>query len=231
MDNKRIHIIGGGTVSYIGSHLATCAPAYGSTPRKIEKLCFQFFDDLIDVSLHLTRMANGDNEGQSRGLETNDDIECLIDKLIASDTTKIIFMPVALVDYGLARGSRYGERYSTTKEPELNLNLQALPKLITKIREKRKDIFLVAFKQTCGETEDSQYLLGLDLCKRASANLVLANDDMTKLNMVITPEEARYHVPKGPSNQFDDRSWRFVCGSRLSTRCSGSHRVGYRQRT
>jgi len=58
----------------------------------------------------------------------------------------------------------------------------------------RKDIFLVAFKTTCGATEQEQYIAGLDLLKKNSCNLVLANDTKNRLNMIITPEEAKYHV-------------------------------------
>jgi len=36
----------------------------------------------------------------------------------------------------------------------------------------------------------------LHLVKEASANLVLANDTKTRLNIVVTPEEAKYHVTK-----------------------------------
>ena len=56
-----------------------------------------------------------------------------------------------------------------------------------------KDIFAVAFKTTSGATPEEQYIAGLNLLKEASVNLVLANDVKTRLNMVITPEEARYH--------------------------------------
>lgn len=74
------------------------------------------------------------------------------------------------------------------------MRLTPTEKVVRRIRKNRKDIFLVAFKQTCGATEDEQYIAGLNLCKEASVNLVLANDTKTRLNMVITPEEARYHV-------------------------------------
>jgi ribulose-5-phosphate 4-epimerase/fuculose-1-phosphate aldolase len=60
----------------------------------------------------------------------------------------------------------------------------------------RKDIFLVGFKATTGMEEQEQYITGLGLLKGASANLVLANDLHTHVNMVITPEEAKYHVGK-----------------------------------
>lgn len=189
MDNKAVHIIGGGTVSYLAQHLATCAPAYGSTARKLHQICSDKMEKM-DVHLHLTKMAcNGNSD-----LETNDDIERLIDKLIADDRTRIIFLNASLVDFGLFFDHRFGERYSARDNKEITVTLSALPKIVTKIRKRRKDIFLVAFRQTCDMTEDEMYISGLDLCKTASCNLVLANDKKTRTNMVITPEEARYHV-------------------------------------
>lgn len=189
MDNKVVHIIGGGTVSYLGQHLATTAPAYGSTARKLYDICSGHFPNM-NVQLHLTKMACA---GKSN-LETNDDVERLIDKLVADDTTKVIFLNAALVDFGHFWDHRFGQRYSARDNKEITITLSALPKIVTKIRQRRKDIFLVAFRQTCGMTEDEMYLSGLDLCKTASCNLVLANDKKTRVNMVITPEEARYHV-------------------------------------
>jgi hypothetical protein len=52
----------------------------------------------------------------------------------------------------------------------------------------------VAFKTTCGATFQEQYVTGLNLLKKNSCNLVLANDTKTHVNMIITPEEAKYHV-------------------------------------
>jgi hypothetical protein len=189
MDNKQVHIIGGGTFSYLGSHLATSAPAFGGTARRLEAICRRKFDKM-DVRLHLTRMAGGST------MVTNDDVAALLQTLIEDDRTKIIFLTAALVDFGDPRPDmKHGNRISTKQYPtQLNLIVEALPKVVPMVRQKRKDIFLVAFKQTCNYSEDQQYIEGLDLCKRASANLVLANDDGTRLNMVVTPEEARYHI-------------------------------------
>lgn len=189
MDNKIVHIIGGGTVSHLAPHLATCVAAYGGTARRLYEISCRLFDKL-DVELHLTKLANS-----GRGdLETNEDVERLIDQLVDDDRTRIIILNAALVDFGLPENFQHSERYSTHRDASIDVTLKALPKIVTKIRQKRKDIFLVAFKQTFGFTEDEQYIAGLDLCKRASCNLVLANDDRSRLNMVITPEEARYHV-------------------------------------
>lgn len=202
MDNKRVHIIGGGTINYLGSHLATCAPYFkGTTAKLLYEKCIEAFP-AMDVWLHLTTLSGGGGE-----LTTNDDVDGLITELVADDRTKIVFMPVALVDYGSLVNCKHGRRYTSDDvgpDGKLHLALDPLPKIVTKVREVRKDIFLVAFKHTNDKSEDEQYIAGLDLCKRASANLVLANDEISKLNMIITPEEARYCVTTDRNAVLDE---------------------------
>ncbi len=202
MANKKICIIGGGTVSYIRPHFAICSPAYGTTARELHNLCRiktdvrkAGFSNIanLDVELYLTRMAGG-----ASCYETNDDIAILVKELVADPATKIIFMCAALCDFELGRSDdktgKYGERLKTRDLTTLQLNLVPAKKIVRNIRAKRKDIFAVAFKATSGATQDEQYLAGLNLLKEASVNLVLANDIETRVNMIITPEEARYHT-------------------------------------
>lgn len=208
-----IAVIGGGTVSHVRNHLALCAPAYGTTARKLGRLCHDLgghlhgshYDHAFDVTVYLTKMAGGNG-----GLETNEDISKLVDGLIGDARTKIIFFNPALVDYQgsiTTSGSynydwddniptpsgKYEDRLRTS-EGRQKMILTPAPKILGKIRKERKDIFLVAFKTTCGATEDEQFLAGLNLLKTNSCNLVLANDTKTRKNMVITPEQARYFV-------------------------------------
>lgn len=59
--NKKVIILGGGTVSHIKSHLALTAPAYGNTARWLADLCRDYFKNM-DVELQLTKMAcSGDS--------------------------------------------------------------------------------------------------------------------------------------------------------------------------
>lgn len=197
-DNKKVHILGGGTVYHVRPHLALCAPAYGTTADNIRTICEAQKSEL-EVELHLTKMADYNSD-----LETNEDVEKLLGKLIADPSTKIIFMNVALCDFegsiefGHGDKGKYGTRLKTRREDGTprcyTMRLTPAAKLLGKIRKTRKDIFLVGFKTTAGATEDEQYIAGLNLLKEASCNLVLANDVKTRMNMVITPEEARYHV-------------------------------------
>jgi len=205
MSKKKIVIIGGGTISHVRSHLALCAYAKGTTARKLAEMCKDEFGDAMDIDLQLTEMAL-DHHPEGRRLVTNEDIQGLVNELVADDVTKIVFMTAALCDFhghieepsfpGMETITKSGklEPRLASRDGQRTIRLSPSNKVVQTIRRKRKDIFLVAFKQTCGLTEDEQYIKGLHLCKEASCNLVFANDVKTKLCMVITPEEARYHV-------------------------------------
>jgi hypothetical protein len=194
---KDIYVLGGGTFSHVRNHLALAAPAFGTTARQIRNLCEQQFDDKMDVSLILTKMADSKS-----ALITNEDVAEVVGKLKSDFNTKIIFFNVALCDYngtvvetetGYMESGKYANRLKTADGQQI-MWLSPADKVIKSIRDGRKDIFLVAFKTTCGATEDEQYLAGLNLLKKNSCNLVLANDTKTRVNMIITPEEARYSV-------------------------------------
>ena len=130
-------------------------------------------------------------------LITNDDVADLVKYLTNSHMTKIIFMNVALCDFDGeiddVPSGKYADRLKTSNG-NVVMKLTPTDKLLKSIRKTRKDIFLVAFKTTTGATEDEQYLAGLNLLKTNSCNLVLANDTVTRTNMIIVPEEARYEV-------------------------------------
>ncbi len=148
-------------------------------------------------------------------LETNNDIAALLDKLCIEPEPKIIFLPAALCDFkpesvtssgsgdgmstsfgkdqprwetGKTHGHGRGEEYAVKHE----LTLVDAEKVINRIRKERKDIFLVGFKTTAGAAPEKQFEKGLTLLKKASCNLVLANDIRTKMNMIITPENVPY---------------------------------------
>lgn len=200
--NKTIHIFGGGTFSHVRNHLAIAMPAFGSTAKRLHELCAKRFDNM-DIHLHLTKMADSNSS-----LVTNEDINEEVIKLKDDYNTKIIFFNVGLCDYtgsivsdinyeaksfDVTPSGKYEDRLKTKSGSQL-MSLEPANKIIKQIRDGRKDIFLIAFKTTCGATEQEQYLAGLDLLKKNSCNLVLANDTKTRVNMIITPEEAKYHI-------------------------------------
>lgn len=206
-----IHIFGGGTFSYVRNHMALAAPAFGNTAWAIynhilDQRIAEFSRGEIEqysqidemLQLHLTKMASPISD-----LVTNDDVEKKLDELIRDPSTRVIFFNVALCDYhGKIIENRHGEdtltasgKYATrlrTSEGDQQMHLSPAAKLIGKIRKTRKDIFVVGFKTTCGASSDEQYVTALNMLKANSINLVLANDTLTRNNMIVAPEETRY---------------------------------------
>lgn len=176
----------------------------------------------LDVELHLTKMADPQNsvlvtnedvaklidrlvkDKNTRVIILNAAL-CDYDGAIREDWTRdpqpsngqrwhksVIKGENPLADDGYGSPSGKYERRLKTSDGVQQMFLTPADKIIGRIRQTRKDIFVVGFKTTTGATPDEQYLAGLDLLKRNSLNLVLANDTVTRHNMVIAPEETRY---------------------------------------
>lgn len=195
MSKKIIYVIGGGTVSYIRNHMALCAPAYGSTAIKLsdiikEQLNLSNITDQYEVKLVLTKMAD-----RSSSLETNEDVSCFVSDILKDTSTKAIIFNPALCDFNATIGDipsgKYADRLQT-REGSVIANLTPADKIVSRMRQERKDVFVVAFKTTTDASSKEQYLKGLDLLKSNSINLVLANDTVTRNNMIIAPEETIY---------------------------------------
>lgn len=198
MQKKTAVIYGGGTVMHIRPHLALSAPAYGGTARWLARQ----IDHTFDVDLRLTRMAGGDD------IETNDDLRADLARVIADQRVGLVvmtaavcdFMPTRVRDLAGPRDVRWAEQGVGKNRSRLSsghgytVEIEPADKLLGAIRKDRKDIFLVACKTTTGATEQEQFEKALDLLKRNSCNLVLANDLETRVNMVVTPEMAAYAV-------------------------------------
>lgn len=199
LPNRQIHIFGGGTFNYVRNHLCLASPAFGTTARILEKLCKEKFPTMT-VNLHLTKMADHQST-----LISSVDIFHKIHEIKLNLSTKIVFFNAAICDFvgqiDDKESGKYADRLQT-QNGKTTMSLTPVDKIIKYIRntidhhslKARKDIFLVAFKTTCGAIEQEQYIAGLDLLKKNSCNLVLANDTKTRVNMIITPEEAKYHV-------------------------------------
>lgn len=146
-------------------------------------------------------------------MDTPQEVEALVDKLIADPDTRVIIFNVAMVDYKpeylnhqidahnsdiiTSEFGKYNTRLSTSQYKDITLELSVQDKIIQKIRKERKDILLVGFKTTCGATKEEQFQKGLKLCKDASANIVFVNDvdkeRIEKLEMFLSILEHGYN--------------------------------------
>ena len=219
---RNFYIITGGTFSDISPHFSVCSRAFGTVGGQLHRHlqdAFATLDPTTPTSVQMvpTRMARGScplddtlrglfNRAGVGDLVTPADVGGLLASLVADPDTRGIILPVAMVDFepvelhqdGLPMGG-----HSTNVGPhrprlrsrdgDVTVTFRPTEKVIGRVRATRKDIFAVGFKTTANATPDEQYFAGLKLLKDNSLNLVLANDIRRGRNMVITPEQARYH--------------------------------------
>lgn len=184
-----VEVVGGGTIVHVRNHLALSAPAYGSTAREIAGI---FRRRGYQTNLTLTRMADAASE-----YETNEDMQRLAGEIVSNPARKIVIWNPAICDFdGFIGDVVPHAKAERLKSREGGQVMQLMPsdKIVSSIRRDRKDLFLVAFKTTTGASQDEMYLAGLKLMKGSHINLVLVNDVVNRMNMVVCPEEARYHV-------------------------------------
>lgn len=196
---KKIHVVGGGTISPVREHLALSARAYGGAARTIAELASQYWTaPNEEVQLHLTKMADPQSS-----IETVGQLRNLAEDIVDDPTSKLVFWSPAVIDFEgtveMVPSGLHAERLDSSQRQLMSM--KAARKIVPMFRRDevhghmppRKDLFAVAFKTTTGAEPIDQYSAGLKLLKQNSLNLVLANDTITRNNMVITPEEAPYH--------------------------------------
>lgn len=178
---------------FFASKLTRVGKPFGDGPT-VEAVSFEDGDPRAD-------------EDYAPKLVTNDDVLKLAMDIVKNPRAKILFLPAALCDFNasILSGEDVFSRHETPSgrtEPRLSSStehiavLKPAPKVIRRIREERKDLYLVGFKETHNLTEDEMFEAGLRLLKQSSCNLVLVNDVATFTNMVVTPEQSRYAVGK-----------------------------------
>lgn len=188
---KRIYNVGGGSISWVRAHLALSAPAYGTTAKLITSFYSQREEQKLEMHQILTRMAD-----PSSRIETTEDLARLAERIKQNIETKIVIWSPSVVDYTGSIDGILGSKDAPKFETREGVTIELTPgeKIASTFRDTRKDIFLAAFKHSHGLDAEEQYNRALRMLKRTSANLVLANDTSTRLNMIITPEEAPYHI-------------------------------------
>lgn len=176
----KIVIIGGGTFNHISKHLSLAAPAFGETARglaqKISKIGLN-----MECVLTLTKMADYNSK-----IVTNGDLENYVANLISDPSVKIIVMNAAVCDFSCENPTDE-KRLSSSKNYDVVLKgIQG--KILTNIKENRRDIVVVGFKTTSGASEMVQLEKSAHSIESNGVDIVLANDLETRNNFILTKE-------------------------------------------
>jgi hypothetical protein len=86
---------------------------------------------------------------------------------------------------GAVKSGKYAERLKSRDLKQDEMKLTPSDKIVPRIKAKRPDIFLIAFKTTTNADYAEQLSRGQGLVKGSGADLVLANDTGTRRNLVL----------------------------------------------
>lgn len=179
-----ILIYGGGTIMPVRSHLALCAPAFGTTAKLLgEQLQSR---GQVSFAVNLTRMADPRSE-----LVTNDDVWAHLQQALLRPETAVIIFNVALCDFagqiGEVPSGFHAPRLSSREQAPL-ISLTPTDKLLARIKALRPDVFLVGFKTTANQPEQEQVRLAIRQIDETGTDLVFANDTVTRNNLLVSEE-------------------------------------------
>lgn len=178
-----IRIFGGGTMTHVLSHLSLCAPAKGKTAKFLHSA---LTERGIPNTVHLTSFADSDSL-----LDTNDDVEAELIRVLAMPETSAIVFSVALCDVegevNSIPADKYGKRLQTRTMAETPVVMQLHPtkKLLGLVRELRPDVYSVGFKTTTDESVSTQIERARVMGASHRLDLILANDVVTRSNLVL----------------------------------------------
>ncbi|MBK3779975.1 phosphopantothenoylcysteine decarboxylase [Paraburkholderia aspalathi] len=169
--------------------MALCAPAYGATARKLHAVLSASSIE-HEVKLHLTRMAD-----HTSHIETNQDVAGVLNGILTEPDARAIIFNVAMCDFSGqiqdVPSGKYAERLKSRGPLPVQMALEPTPKLLSAIKVIRPDLFLVGFKTTAGADEDGQRDAALRQIQETGADLVLANDTVTRSNLLFDAKGIR----------------------------------------
>lgn len=185
----RIVIFGGGTIMHVRNHVGLCAPAYGGTAKKLASMLqYTVTDRCLDLSIDLMLTKMADSESR---METNEDVEQALMRVVADPATAGIIFNVALCDFsgeiGSVASGKYAPRLQTREVTKngLTMTLRPTKKLLKLIAAQRPDIVSVGFKTTADEPVEAQIAKSNRMSREANISWMLANDTVTRNNVVL----------------------------------------------
>lgn len=174
-------IIGGGTFKKVACHLALATPAFGGTARRLKVIMDELATSGLENHLVLTKMADSRS-----ALVTNEDLDNYLYSISLDKTVKAIIMNAALCDFSMENPTQLS-RLSSQQDYKVELT-GIKSKIVSELKKRRPDIFVVGFKTTHGDSVVQQCAKGFNLMYEGGVDVVLANDVGSYNNLLLTPD-------------------------------------------
>ena len=161
---------------YLFERNITFLGAYDSKMPRIETKGFRNDNKIIEKKngeVQKLFYCGEDNQMKVIGYDTFEDYEKKLFDTIINEKPDVIVLAAAVSDYGV---DNYVDGKIRTSADDMVIRLKPLPKLISKVREKAPNAFIVGFKLLVDSTEDELKDACINSMNSNKLNMIVGND-------------------------------------------------------
>jgi phosphopantothenoylcysteine decarboxylase/phosphopantothenate--cysteine ligase len=197
-------VTAGSTVEYIDSIRILTNLSSGKMGLNIAQQCLDKGFNVTFVYGHGSLNIPDHPRMKIIRIKTAEEMLKTVKDRILDEKQQIVFHTAAVADFTISHSNKKIPNKIDTRNGTKSVNLIPTPKIVDKIKQFDKNIFLVAFKAEYGISKELLIKRAIDKLKECKGNLIVANDvsrkgcdfgSDTNEVYVIDEEEKIIHIP------------------------------------
>ncbi|HJR85829.1 MAG TPA: bifunctional phosphopantothenoylcysteine decarboxylase/phosphopantothenate--cysteine ligase CoaBC [Nitrososphaeraceae archaeon] len=197
-------VTAGSTVEYIDSIRILTNLSSGKMGLNIAQQCLDKGFNVTFVYGHGSLNISDHPRMKIIRIKTTEEMLKTVKDRILDEKQQIVFHTAAVADFTISHSNKKIPNKIDTRNGTKSINLIPTPKIVDKIKQFDKNIFLVAFKAEYGISKELLIKRAIDKLKECKGNLIVANDvsrkgcdfgSDTNEVYVIDEEEKIIHIP------------------------------------
>lgn len=213
-------VTAGSTVEYIDSIRILTNLSSGKMGLNIAQQCMDKGFNVTFVHGHGSLNIPDDPRLKIIKIKTTEEMLSTVKDQILNEKQDVIFHTAAVADFSISHGNRKIPNKLDTRNGTKTIKLIPTPKIIDKIKQYDKNIFLVAFKAEYGISKELLIKRAINKLDECKANLIVANDvskkgcdfgSDTNEVYVIDKEGKTMHIPLQLKKDIASELIKIVC--------------------
>ena len=169
-------VTAGSTVEYIDSIRILTNLSSGKMGLNIAQQCLDKGFNVTFVYGHGSLNISDHPRMKIIRIKTTEEMLKTVKDRILDEKQQIVFHTAAVADFTISHSNKKIPNKIDTRNGTKSINLIPTPKIVDKIKQFDKNIFLVAFKAEYGISKELLIKRAIDKLKECKGNLIVAND-------------------------------------------------------
>ncbi|HEX7275146.1 MAG TPA: bifunctional phosphopantothenoylcysteine decarboxylase/phosphopantothenate--cysteine ligase CoaBC [Nitrososphaeraceae archaeon] len=213
-------VTAGSTVEYIDSIRILTNLSSGKMGLNIAQQCLDKGFNVTFVYGHGSLNIPDNPRMKIIKIKTTEEMLKTVKNRILDEKQQIVFHTAAVADFSISHGNKKMPNKIDTRNGTKSINLIPTPKIVDKIKQFDKNIFLVAFKAEYGISKELLIKRAIDKLEECNGNLIVANDvsrkgcdfgSDTNEVYVIDKEKKIIHIPLKSKEKVASELLGIVC--------------------